>query len=368
MSCQLANPYSIPGVELELHTFLQNASNVRSYQTRVSIIRTSGTGMVTIPCNSGTGDPHVRVDRLRPDFIFAAFPSSVSATNCPFRAAGSALPSGGVNVGATPAYLSTYTMLVSGDATPGSTFEISFDPPPASAVGMVGGGMIPLTFSPPCVLTIVAPETLEFGVEVCSACVSAPATVQVPMFVSGLDEPINGVQALFSFDPTVLSLTGATAGDGMGSPWDAGAVVYVDSDDGDGTIAIVLNGTSSAIDSQVATLLFDVVGVGNTSVTFRPPSGPFATKLTTVDNETIIPTQWDSPPILSGDHSKSDVNGDGLRNGADVQGFIDVLLMPGSASPQERCASDLDGDGMFTVAQDLPLFVDCLVAAICPCP
>lgn len=368
VSCELASEFAIPGAEVELFAFVQNAANVRSYQARVSIVRLSGTGTVSITCATGTGDPHVRIDRLRPDFIFFSFPSALIATNCVLRAAGSALASGGTTVGPSPAYLATYTLSVSGDATPGSTFQISIDPPTATSLGMVGGGSIPFTIDPPCILTIQAPETLTFDTEFCSACVRAPATVRVPLLVSGLQGSINGVQALFSFDPGVLSLTGATVGDGVGSPWDSAALVYLNATAGNGTIAVVLNGTSSAADARVATLLFDAIGPGDTSVDFRIAAAPFATKLTTASSQSIIPTQIDSPTILSGAHSKGDLNGDGMRDGADIQRFVDILLVPGGASAEELCAGDLNGDGGVTVGLDAPLLVDCLVAEICVCP
>ncbi len=65
--------------------------------------------------------------------------------------------------------------------------------------------------------------------------------------------------------------------------------------------------------------------------------------------------------------ARGDVNGDGLRNGLDIQGFVDTVLAPGAASPAEFCAADMNGDGVVTFA-DVPGFVTCLLTGMCVCP
>lgn len=368
MSCQLASPTAPADSEVEIHTFLQNAVNVRGYQTRISIVRTSGTGTVTVECPTGVNDPNVRIDTGRPDFIFASQSNYFPITNCTARTAATVLLSGGVNVGGTPAYMSTYTLMVSADAAGGSTFEISIDPMPDSALSDSGGAAIPFTIGAPCVLTVQAPETLEFVPTFCSSCVHTGTDVQFQLRVSGLSDPINGVQALFSYDPGVMLLTNVTAGDGEGSPWDAGAVIAFPDDNGEAALAVALNGLSSQADAIVATLSFQTLGAGTPTVDFRPNDPPFATRLTTELNQVINPTVLDSTSILVGAYAKGDVNGDGPRDGLDIQRFVDLLLDDSGALPGELCAADLNGDGEITVEGDLDLEVECLVNEMCVCP
>ncbi len=368
MTCQLAGPTAPPDSEVELYVFLQNAVNVRGYQTRISIVRTSGTGTVTVECPTGVNDPNVRIDTGRPDFIFASQSNYFPITNCTARTAATVLLSGGVNVGGTPAYMSTYTLNVSSDAAGGSTFEISIDPMPDSALSDSGGAAIPFTVGAPCVLTVQAPETLEFVPTFCSSCVHTGTDVQFQLRVFGLSEPINGVQALFAYDPGVMLLTNVTAGDGDGSPWDAGTVIAFPDDNGQAALAIGLNSSSSQADAIVATLTFQTLGTGTPTVDFRPNDPPFATKLTTVPNEEISPTVLDSTSILVGAYAKGDVNGDGTRDGLDIQRFVDLLLDDSGALPGELCAADLNGDGGITVEEDLDLEVECLVNENCVCP
>ncbi|MFH1108834.1 MAG: DNRLRE domain-containing protein [Planctomycetota bacterium] len=59
-----------------------------------------------------------------------------------------------MNVGATPAYLSGYTLNVSSDAEPGSTFEISVLPYNDSALADEVGNPLAFSVGPPCVLTV----------------------------------------------------------------------------------------------------------------------------------------------------------------------------------------------------------------------
>lgn len=368
MSCELSSNTAVPGGEVSMDAFLRNAPNIRGYQTRITIVRLSGTGTLSVPCPGGTGDDHVSVDTMRPDYVFFGLSPVFTLTNCPSKAAGSLYNPGGVTVGASPKYLSSYDLEVSPDATPGSTFQISIDPFANSSISLTGGGFLPFMVAPPCIVTIEASETLTFDLDFCTTCVSAPSVVRVPLRVTGLLEPINGVQALFSYNPSILTLTGATLGDQAGSPWDASALVYLNGNVGDGVIAVALNGNSSQADATVATLLFDAIAPGETSVDFRVASPPFATKITTTANDVIDPNKLNSPTIISGDHSKGDVNGDGQRDGLDIQQFVDTILSPGAATSGELCAGDLNGDGNVTEDQDVPLFVDCLVNEVCVCP
>jgi hypothetical protein len=55
-----------------------------------------------------------------------------------------------------------------------------------------------------------------------------------------------------------------------------------------------------------------------------------------------------------------DVNGDGVVDGRDIQGFVDALLDPPGAGPRRRAVSDFDDDGSVG-AGDVPGFVELLL-------
>jgi hypothetical protein len=144
--------------------------------------------------------------------------------------------------------------------------------------------------------------------------------------------------------------------------------VFFDDAAGDVTAAWVLFGGQTVSDATVATATF-FVGQGTASVDFRPGNPPFLTKLTTaVGSGTVLPVEVGSPDIHVGQTAKGDVNGDGLRDAADIQAFVDVLLDPGSAPPAALCAADMDGDGTADPDVDLPSFVTCLLTGACGCP
>jgi hypothetical protein len=58
--------------------------------------------------------------------------------------------------------------------------------------------------------------------------------------------------------------------------------------------------------------------------------------------------------------------GDGLRNGADIQLFVDTFLASSTVvEPQLFQAADMDGNGALQFP-DIGLFVDCLLTGVCP--
>lgn len=126
----------------------------------------------------------------------------------------------------------------------------------------------------------------------------------VTLDVAGLHAPINGVQALMYYDTELLSLSGIVQGDGASSPWNSAAEVFEDDTNGLITYAVILFGTSSQADATVATMTFDVLAPGGnvdpTRIAFSTSCLEFRNKLTTFDNQTIIPTTADSDPILIG--------------------------------------------------------------------
>jgi hypothetical protein len=78
------------------------------------------------------------------------------------------------------------------------------------------------------------------------------------------------------------------------------------------------------------------------------------------------------PPMFIGlapgvSRAKGDLNGDVLRDGLDIADFVATVISPGTATPAEFCAADMDGDRAVTLA-DVPLFVTCLLTGACVCP
>ncbi len=64
--------------------------------------------------------------------------------------------------------------------------------------------------------------------------------------------------------------------------------------------------------------------------------------------------------------SKGDVNNDGLVDGNDVPGFAATLLGASGPGTQPFCATDMDGDGVLELTDDVNSFVGCLVDGVCP--
>jgi hypothetical protein len=118
--CVLANASATAGSTVSMDVYAEDVVNsVRSYQARVAITPTSGSGSTTINCPGG-----VVITDSRSDFIFFGL-SDLPASNCSLKQASSALLSGSTSVGSAPVYLGTFLLTVSPDATVGSTFDLS---------------------------------------------------------------------------------------------------------------------------------------------------------------------------------------------------------------------------------------------------
>lgn len=151
MSCAPTSSFAFAGGMVGLDILAANVSNLRAYQTTIAIVRTSGTGTVMVDCPGG-----VSVDTGRGDFVFAGFVPGVDfvqVTNCALMRASASMVSSSVSVGTTPSYLADYELTVSGDATNGSTFEISIVPATSFFVNP-GGTSIPFVIAPACQLTV----------------------------------------------------------------------------------------------------------------------------------------------------------------------------------------------------------------------
>lgn len=155
LGCSLSSDFAAAGgsVTLELR-FDGPVASMRGYEVKIGINRTSGAGSLAPDCPSG-----LAVDTGRPDFIFAGAESFVGL-DCDNLRVATGLATG-FPVGASNYYLAHYTLDVSLDATPGSTFEVSILPKPDTFLR--DGDENPITYAvdTPCTLTITdcAPPT-----------------------------------------------------------------------------------------------------------------------------------------------------------------------------------------------------------------
>ncbi len=142
-------------------------------------------------------------------------------------------------------------------------------------------------------------DDLTLNVAPGSESVAPGDTVTVTLNVANLSEAINGVQALISYDPGLLTLTGITPTDlGLLSPAEGWVEVFFSDVSGDLTYAIVINGDATILDGTVATLTFTAIAEGVTTVGFRPDADPLFSKLTaSIDNAAIFPVTADSGTI-----------------------------------------------------------------------
>lgn len=126
-------------------------------------------------------------------------------------------------------------------------------------------------------------------------------TVTVTLDVANLSSEINGVQALFSYDTSVLSLFSIITTDlNLVAPSAGWVDIHFSDNNGDIVYAVVINGGFIIADDTIATMTFDVIDEGVTGLTFTSGIDPFLTKLTVAnDNTTILPITSNSLVITS---------------------------------------------------------------------
>lgn len=126
-------------------------------------------------------------------------------------------------------------------------------------------------------------------------------TVDVTLEVANLSAAINGVQALMHYDDTLLTLLSIVPeGLPLIAPAEGWVEVYLADTNGDVDYAIVANGGDTTAAGPVATLIFQAIGEGATTVTFRAGVDPFRNKLTrAADNSTVFPPTTNSGAITS---------------------------------------------------------------------
>ena len=210
---------------------------------------------------------------------------------------------------------------------------------------------------------------LAVHLEDTNCCVKPGDILTVQLTAANLQAPINGVQACIGFDQNLLTVQSVTKGDGAGSPWDNAVEVYWDATDGRIVYAAGFISSGIQVDGVVATIEFMASpngAVGPASIEVLPESPPLLSEFTLAVDATAIFPYLGASIQTGAIAEKADINGDGLRNGLDIQGYVDVLLS-GDPTPAELCGADMSCDCTLTY-DDLPLFAECLLTGQCACP
>lgn len=122
--------------------------------------------------------------------------------------------------------------------------------------------------------------------------------ITVTLDVAGLAAPINGIQAFVHYDPSVLRLVDVVGNGNVGTGWMA---ITEDRGNGDFLQLLVMLGGEMAIDHSAATLTFEAIALGSTSVTFLADVPPLHAKLTVAaDASPILPVTLASEQIVIG--------------------------------------------------------------------
>ena len=149
---------AVPNSSVGFELYVEEVEGLQGYQLAIDIVRTSGTGDITLDCVPCPGDTcGAYVDEARTDFVFDGFPSRIVSANCVTQTVLSTLFGSATNVGATPAYLGEFTLDVSIDATPGTTFEVSIVDNPA-ALRDITSTPIPFRRGDPITITVLDPS------------------------------------------------------------------------------------------------------------------------------------------------------------------------------------------------------------------
>lgn len=122
--------------------------------------------------------------------------------------------------------------------------------------------------------------------------------ITVTLDVAGLTAPINGIQAFVHYDPSVLRLVDVVGNESVGTGWMA---ITEDRGSGDFLQLLVMLGGETAIDHSAATLTFEAIALGSTSITFLVDVPPLRAKLTAAaDASPILPVTVSSEQIVIG--------------------------------------------------------------------
>ena len=156
---------------------------------------------------------------------------------------------------------------------------------PATILG-IAGLMLALTAAP--AMAATGTVLLRTGSEPNALCTTTSAgTVSIDVQVASLSDAINGVQVLFNYDNTLLTLNSGATSEATG--W---LRVALTDSSGDVTYALIKT-TGGPVGPgagpyTVATLVFDIVTQGSDTVDFRADDPPFYTRLIVAADNSII--------------------------------------------------------------------------------
>lgn len=137
---------------------------------------------------------------------------------------------------------------------------------------------------------------LALNVSAGSASAQIGDLVTVTLDVAGLTVPINGIQAFVHYDENILRLVDVQGNDSVGAGWTA---FTEDRGGGDLIELLVMFGGQTAINHSAATMTFEAIAIGSTSVIFLPDDPPLRVKLTVAsDASPILPITIASTEIM----------------------------------------------------------------------
>lgn len=180
-------------------------------------------------------------------------------------------------------------------------------------------------------------------------CFDVGDVIVVTLGLTDLTEPVNGVQVVLRFEPSLLALLEVSPGDGGGSPWDDAMEVVETVVDGEIVYAVVLLASSTIEDGTVATLHLVALAEDTTSVWFAESSLPIDHLLTGYPRgNRIQPATHDSEVLVIEHEGQCDCDSDGVDNVED-----NCPTVPNT----DQADSDDDGfgdacDGPFDVDHD----------------
>ncbi len=145
-----------------------------------------------------------------------------------------------------------------------------------------------------------AANDLRLNVAVGSDVVTPGDTITVTLDVANLVGSINGVQALFSYDSTLMTLIDIVPTNlGLAAPDNGWAEITEVDNNGDVSWAATVNGGSILINHTIATMTFTALAEGVTSLLFPPGIEPFVSKFSLAStNGTLLANTFGSAAIL----------------------------------------------------------------------
>ncbi len=156
ISVELGGPTAFPEGTVPVELFVEEVEDLKTYQATIMITRTSGEGTLEVFCPEGA-----QIDTERPDFVFAGL-DVLPVVACEYLQVGAVTWTGSATVGSEPKYLGDFTLTLSPDATPGTTFEVAVVPDAnENLLRDSGGAAIPVRWGPAGTLTVLDPASIQ---------------------------------------------------------------------------------------------------------------------------------------------------------------------------------------------------------------